>query len=83
MGLNLMNVIHLNQAHLGEVYQIALCHQSNKADIYRLFELGLTIGSSFTILRKCQSFGVIELALETSRLCIDLELAALFLVTPK
>lgn len=78
-----MNAINLNQAHLGEVYQIARCDESNKADIYRLFELGLTIGSSFIILRKCQAFGMIELALETSRLCIDLELAALFLVTRK
>lgn len=78
-----MNAIGLNQAHLGGVYQIARYNNSQKEDLYRLFELGLTIGSSFTILRKCQSFGIIELALETSRLCIDLELAALFLVTQK
>jgi Fe2+ transport system protein FeoA len=83
LEINLMKTVSLNKAPLGQLCQILAYDSPNKEGMYRLFELGLTKGSCLTILRKSHHFGSIELALEQSRLCIDMDLASVFLVVTK
>ncbi len=74
-----MEEIGLQSLPLGSTGYISRCLSPMKSDVYRLLEMGLCRGAQFTVLRKAPVFGVIELALKGSRLCIGDELAQEFM----
>ncbi len=71
----------LKNMPLGASGQIHQCLTPMRDDVYRLLEMGLCRGASFTILQKAEGLKAMELAINGSRLCIALELASEFLVT--
>lgn len=78
-----MEELALKNLPLGATGYISRCLSPARADVYRLLEMGLCRGAQFTVLRKATIFGVIELALGESRLCIASDLASEFMAVLK
>jgi len=77
-----MQELALKNLAAGTTGYISRCLSPARADVYRLLEMGLCRGAQFTILRKADFLGMIELAIGDSRLCIANELADEFLAVP-
>lgn len=70
----------LKNLPLGASGYIERCLTPMRDDVYRLLEMGLCRGASFTIVHKAEGLKAMEIALKGSRLCIADELASEFLV---
>jgi Fe2+ transport system protein FeoA len=71
----------LNNLPQGMKASISRCLSPTRGDVYRLLELGLYKGAECTILQKNDALKAIEIAMLSSRLCINNELASQFMVT--
>lgn len=74
-----MQEFTLENASIGTTGVISRCLTPKRGDVYRLLEMGLCVGTSFTVIRKSRIFGALEVAIAGSRLCIANDLAKQFL----